>query len=439
MTGSDNDRILRAAAPIATTIRLAFWLVAMLAALTGTLRPGTGLAQEPQLPASTNEISTAKTSELESFVWDFGRSTDPEFNDEPQGWKRVTGTGYPSYIEGKIVPRDLAFSQSIRKLDLAAIAAWTRLRPSLNSVLDRQGIELPPFPPSISDMVVDRYFRVQLDGGQFSIESPMIPASRLYQYRFSCDITTRGLRRDTARAEFVFLTDDGVKVQRGKEIPQYKELATYSTARITGNTEWRRLSLDLIRPPQTATKMLVRLHVEQSEDGQQDISGTIGFDNVRIDQYPQLQLATNEPLGVYKTGSPIVATAKIMGLSRDASRVRFDLVDQAEELVASSELEVLHQTKRKDRNKSESDLADEFDSEVSWPLPRLQPGFYRINARLVGTNSETLSTETTVAVIDALVEGPARGCAGCTLPQGNSGIRAKERARWAGSLGVAWI
>ncbi|MFK8113366.1 MAG: hypothetical protein AB8B91_14270, partial [Rubripirellula sp.] len=72
-------------------------------------------------------------------------------------------------------------------------------------------------------------------------------------------------------------------------------------------------------------------------------------------------------------------------------------------------------------------------------LPRLQPGFYRINARLVGTNSETLSTETTVAVIDTLVEGPAHGCFGWTLPQGNSGIGAKELARWAGSLGVAWI
>ncbi len=343
----------------------------------------------------------------------------------PKGWKRAEGIGYPAYVKAGLAARDPELAEQFGRLDTAIVRGWQKLKKLYPDL---------PFPPSVADAIVDRYFQVELDGGQFEAHSPALPASRMFQYRFSCQIMTQGLRHDRVRAEFVFL--DNHSVDSGEKDAKDNVLAVHSTPAITGTTKWTPVSLELVRPPVGAAKMLVRLIVERSEDGLEDIRGTIGFDDVRIDQYPQLQITTDQPLGVYAYGSPIVTTAKIMGLPPDASKVHFRVFDSSDQEVASRRLPVRHRTL--DENEP-SDDDGPVDSSVTWRLPRIDPGFYRVTASLDGKRASTLATETTLAVIDRIIGGPPHGCFGWTLKEGHQGIPARDLAAWLADLGVAWV
>ncbi len=90
-------------------------------------------------------------------------------------------------------------------------------------------------------------------------------------------------------------------------------------------------------------------------------------------------------------------------------------------------------------NLSESDTSSSVGSEVTWQLPSMGPGFYRVAASIVGKNSSSLSTDVTFVVIDELVGGPPHGPFGWTLPSGAGSMTSRELVSWLTSLGVAWV
>ena len=351
-----------------------------------------------------------------SVVWDFGRSNDPEFRGVPDGWKRYEGIGYPKYVGIEIKAKDVELERELIRLDTSLIQLWKRLKAIYPSI---------PLPPSITDLMVDRYLRVDLDGGQAKYESPSVPAKRIFQYGFSCKMMTQGLRHDSARAELIFQDD------------RNQELAVHSTAPMRGTNEWTLVTLDLVRPPVGATRMAVRLLVDRSDDGLEDVRGAVGFDDVRIEQFPQLQITTDIPLGIYKLGQVIEARAKIMGLSVAESKIQFRLFDSDENEMVNKLLTVNPQ------HATDGDeptvLGDMVDSEVKWVLPALGAGFYRIDASIVGRRSENLSATTTLAVIDEALGGPPHGSFGWTMPSGSEGIPQRDLALWLADLGVAWV
>ncbi len=371
---------------------------------------GSAHADDGPAQSSERDMPTASETQLEMFAWDFGRSDDKAYRGLPDNWKRFEGIGFPKYVDWAIVARDPSFEKSVQELDTTVIRWWDKyLKPRFSS--------LPPLPPSIADALVDRYLRIQLDGGQFKAQSPSIPASRMYQYRFSADIMTQGLRHDTAHAELVFLDDRGA------------ELTRHATLRRGGTTPWTRLEVDLVRPPVGATAMMVRVVVARSDDGLEDIRGQIGFDNLRIQQYPQLQLTTDEARGIYSVGRPVAATVKIMGLPSGSSQIRFSLIDHSGRELSNKLTQVKHR----------KGVVETMDSEVTWTLRRLDPGFYRVAASIVGQEPSALSAETTFAVIDELVGGPPHGPFGWTLPRGAGPVPPRELATWLTQLGVAWV
>ncbi|MGB7324576.1 MAG: hypothetical protein WBD31_06875 [Rubripirellula sp.] len=375
----------------------------------------------------SNESAAVAITELKSFVWDFSRKDDQGFDGEPDGWKRATGNSYPSYVQYEIVARDPEFERSMLKIDSSTLRPWLKLRSQFPS--------LPALPPSIADMTVDRFVKIELDGGQFTAQSPVIEASRMYQYRFSADIMTKGLRHDTARAELVFLDESN------------QELARHSTVPRGGTTGWTTCLVELVRPPMGAKAMMIRIMVQRSEDGLEDIRGTIGFDNLRIEQYPQLQVVTDQARGVYRIGQPITTTAKIMGLPAGASQIQFRLLDHDNRELASELLSVNHRgdsASKTSASENPSVASDEtatrsVDSDVTWQLPHVDVGFYRVAASIVGKRASTLSTDVSFVVIDDLVGGPPHGPFGWTLPNGNSQVPARELGPWLASLGVAWV
>ena len=348
-----------------------------------------------------------------------------------------------------------------------AINAWQSLRDNTKS---NSWIANLPTPPSLADATVDRYLKIDLDGGQFKVLSPSIPSSRLYQYQLRCDVKTQGLRYDTAKVEFVFLDRSG------------DEIMVKSSDPLGGTQDWSTIVFPMVRPPKRATVMAVRLIVQRSEDGFEDIRGTIGFDNVRIDQFPQLRVTTDRSHGVYPVGDPVEVRASILGLTSANSIVHFRVIDHEGKQVDSGKVPI--DMTGEDRNVA-VDAPPRESSEVSWRGRLLEPGFYHLfasiegpsgrgqshfnsfrtgslNAKMArsdaarsngsrsksGSNLESglriqkrsiLTSETTLAVIDPAIEGAEHSPFGWTLPRDVINIPLRELVSWLSSVGVTWV
>ena len=413
MTGAPIGRILRTPERNAKTAWKATVVHAFVACLTVVATPF--LLAAPAR-ADTPVDNPLEISDLQGIRWDFSRSTDQDFNDWPDGWQRHKGIGYPQYVSCLIAAKDPDLEKQLLKIDTALVRGWAAVRQQFPS--------LPALPPAVTDSMIDRYLRVDLDGGQVKVQTTRVRVSRLYQYRFTCRIMTQGLRYDTARAELVFLDKQG------------QEISSHPTASVGGTSNWIPVEVDRLQPPPGSETVLVRLVVQSGEDGIEDIDGTIGFDDLWIEQYPQLQVATNEPLGIYVEGQPIEATARVMGLPLGASKVRFRLYSSDNEELADRLQSVANLKPKRGEPKRPG---NSVNTELSWRLPRLQPGFYRVTAALEGDQTSTLATETTLAVISKLVSGPPHGSFGWTLPEGSKGISPRDLAPWLARLGVAWV
>ncbi|MEM9587834.1 MAG: hypothetical protein AAGA03_11195, partial [Planctomycetota bacterium] len=367
---------------------------------------------------------------LENYHWDFGRPNDLDSDDQPDGWHRKRGRGYPNYIRVQITPHQPQWQRRLRQLDTAVILRWPGIRK--NAPL------LPELPPSIADALVDRYLRVEMDGGKVMLTSSPIPASSMFQYRFSCRVKTEQLIHDRVSAEVVF-TDD-----------QHVVLKTQSTPVVTGNRDWQTLVIEKLKPPADATLARVRLHVQGGNDGQEDLRAVVGFDNIAINQFPQLQISTDRRLGIYRVGDTVTARAKVMGLPVDESEVVFRLLDRTGTEVNQAVRGVALPRRRRSDDGLSVTPPESLDAEVKWDLADLSPGYYRVTAALrqqgwAKLQMTSLATETTVAVIDTLVDSPPHGAFGWTLPQrmyaSNDAkpLDSRKIAPWLADLGVAWV
>ncbi|TWT79100.1 hypothetical protein CA13_04970 [Planctomycetes bacterium CA13] len=400
---------------------------------------------------SDNRIPQPSNTALTAYVWDFSRSIDNNYDDWPDNWQRKVGSRYPQYVKIGISPHDESVEQKGRHFDSEVIRYWPNLRQHFDS--------LPPLPPSFADLVSDRYLEVELDGGLAMVQSDKVKTSRVYQYRLSARVMTRNLVHDSARVEFVFIDEDGQQVE------------VHSTEPVSGATNWKELVINNVRAPNHATHMFVRLIVEGAEDGLEDIRGTVGFDDIRIEPFPQLQLITDEPLGVYEYGHGVVATAIVLGLPTGASKVHFQLFDVNGKKLASERADIATSIRERTitidsiqmQSATDKESKQLLDMRFNWTLPRMRPGFYRVTAFLEGKHISSLSTETNVAVIEPLVDTRVPGCFGWTLPQGdkvphglgasgvitatendsaapsNDYIASRDLVNWLLQIGVDWV
>lgn len=414
---------------------------------TRSQKPFVGQRSSASRGVISNEAREASaTRPLRTFHWKFGRSDDPNFTGMPVGWIRYTGIGYPKFVQSALVAKDPGLEKKVQRVDAWLINAWQSLQ---DQRADYPWLADLPAPPSVGDLAVDRFLRVQLDGGQFKLQSPAVDSARQYQYQLSCDVMTEGLRYDSVRIEFVFLDQNN------------KEISVRTSDRISGTQDWKRLAVKMVRPPVGVTKMAVRLIVERSQDGFEDIRGTIGFDNVRIDQFPQLRVTTDQPNGVYGSSTSVECQASILGLGASAASVNFQLLDHRGNEIGKSKIEV-NSAANAWKLKPIADIVAPLDeSHVQWRTPRLDPGFYRVIATIdhpresvgsdesgtVSTSSSTSSghpwprlvSETTLVVLDPALQGPVHGPFGWTLPKEVIRQPPRDLVKWLTDLGVAWI
>ena len=87
---------------------------------------------------------------------------------------RMIGVGtrglvFQNLFQGELVARDGGFEERVQRIDSAMMQAWQALR---EKAKPQSWMSRLPTPPSIADWTVDRYLRIDLDGGQFKVQSP---------------------------------------------------------------------------------------------------------------------------------------------------------------------------------------------------------------------------------------------------------------------------
>ena len=402
--------------------------------------------------------SLATPNQPQQVVWDFSRKDDPGFFDWPEGWQRKRGNGYPAYVAANIVPRDAKLQSLAQSVDQSLLSAWQMVSewmriaaatdtPNPTDTPGGTAVTLP-LPPSIADMVVDRFFEVRLDGGRFLARSPIVPAEATYQYQLRCDMRCNGLVHDVAKTELIFVDGDG------------NELMTRGTKTISGTRRWDTHRIDRIVPPRGTRGMFVRLTVHGSEAGLEDIRGQIGWDNIVITRYPQLQMATDAPLGVYRPGEPIEVRTRALGVDATDAAVVFQVINDAGRVVRR------HRVGLQDRMTLSQWLTTRAERSIRWQMNPLPPGFYRVVARVdahadaaaagpesfwstitrwfdavsLHEPSNLLAAETTIAVLQPMLDGQPYGPFGWSLEETlHPSLPAKDVARYMVDSGVSWL
>ena len=361
--------------------------------------------------------------------WTFERIDDRDSNGQPDGFTRRESIGFPRYVDAEIVPRDPKQRQTFQDVDAAVLRGYQAANRWLSKFAGPT-FRLP-WPPSLVDLAVDHYYRIDLDGGQFQARTNTFPADADYRYTLSCDLRCEGLLHDRVSVELVFLDSED------------QTLRTIPLGPISGTKPWRTLVNTAAAPTQT-TNMFLRLSVLGGKDGLEDIRGRIGFDNLSVTASPQLKLTTDQVRGVYLQDDTIVATAAATGTGPRDHAIEFVVTDALHR-------EVLRQraTIRQDPSGDTKPLT----KTARWTLPPLPAGAYHLSAQSAQSaewansgnstpfrSGDPLRAETTFAVLDPRLTGPPHGVFGWTLQRAiDPQDPAKPFAEFLRQSGAAWL
>lgn len=362
--------------------------------------------------------------------WNFGRHDDRDFDQWPDGWKRLSGRDYPSYVAIDIQSAETKLEALAKQADAKLLPWWvqTRLKladtpgwlPGIPSrwlnLAQAVGGAMPGLPPSLSDRVSSQYLSIRLDGGGALLQSPKFPVSVMYSYVLSSRIRTRGLEHDSGWAEIVFLDSQG------------QPMKTTATGQVSGTSAWTQVQTPAIAPPIGCTEAVLRVRVEPTGRGA-DIRGEVEFDQLLLNQFPQLHVRGAADTGIYQKGEAVKVTAEAMGLRFKTASIRFTLFDAYQQPIEQNVSVV-------DTHQDDSQLSA-YGGLATWTLPDLPSGFYRITAQLIAADRSALETETTFAVLEPLAgqSGPF----GWTLPHGAPRGDLRALPEWLRNCRVGWL
>ncbi len=152
---------------------------------------------QPQQTVTENSV-VVEDKRLSGIVasWTFERNDDIDFDGWPESWERESGRDYPAYLPIRVVPHDPQLLQAVQFIDAKLLLAWRNWQ--------RKFKWLPALPPSITDLTVGHYLRIDLNGGWAMVKSKKWPVDPLYRYRLELEGTCASLIHDHAWAELVF-------------------------------------------------------------------------------------------------------------------------------------------------------------------------------------------------------------------------------------------
>ena len=324
------------------------------------------------------------------FHCDFGRATDADYDDWPDGWTRRCGQRLPHYVAVKITP------------DASA-------------------------PGGGHCLCAD------LDGGGAVAVTPAIAVRPGYEWVLDAFIKTDGLEHDQAFLSLTFLDDKRRPVDR-----------RVSEA-VGQTTPWKKIRLGPFSPTNDQVRWaVIAVHLEPpAGEPQEDLKGSAQFADIWLGQLPRIMLSTGRPVNIVADGDPIQVACRVTRLTANDPRVTFALFDVQGERLAQQEVSLLAEASA-DRipGKAPGDQAP--GCAATWQPPLAGPGFYRVEAAIRQPWGAVCRRTLSVAVIEPLPRGAPReagsgGPFGWSLPPSDKPLPPAKLLPWLSQAGVHWV
>jgi hypothetical protein len=221
-----------------------------------------------------------KATEVKQF--DFRLSPQGDFN-QPEGWVRYRGPGYPFYITAELTKEEFA--------------------------------------------VGGRSLRFQLNGGNCAYFSPVIDVSADFNYVLVGQIKTKGLSLDEALLMIEFLD------QAGKIVG-----TTPTSQRVRGDSDWTVVRVGPLPAP--AEAKTCRIACVTKAGDVPDLAGKVYFDDLWLGRLPRLEVETTGRYRLFDVGSDKRAKVIVRGDEGRDLRAKFYLFDADRKLLAEESLPV---------------------------------------------------------------------------------------------------
>lgn len=350
--------------------------------------------------------------------WSFDRSDDVNYDGFPDGWRRQAGPGYPAYQQVTIQPHNLSQLAEAEAIDRAAALWWQSLRK-----LPRVGNGLPTLAPIAMESLVDRYLRIDLNGGATMVQSPRFAIDWSSSYRVSLRMKTDRMKHSVASAAIVFFDS------------RLNEIARHTTEPVQGETAWSIRDIGPVAPPPNAVEAVVEFLVEPQLRA--DISGWVGFDSLHIYQLPQLALETKSMAGLHRVGDLVELECRLSGVHASRAVLALTLLDAFGKALAQQELPIeLTRTQPASPSEEDPDRYRGLAGRAIWTVPVQTPGFYRVAASLVKPEQTELQCETSFAIIDRLPSAP--NPFGWTMSLDFPGLNRRQLPQLLNDCHVGW-
>jgi hypothetical protein len=222
-----------------------------------------------------------RATEVRQF--DFRLSPQGDFN-QPEGWVRFRGRGYPFYIAAELTAEEFA--------------------------------------------VGGRSLCVRLNGGDCAFLSPPIEVTSDFNYVLQGQIKTKGLLQDQALILMEFLDSQGNIVG-----------TTPTSNRVGGESDWTVVRVGPCPAPDSARTC--RIGCVTKAGSVPDLSGKVYFDDLWLGRLPRLEVETSGKYRLFDVEGQKQAKVLVRGDEGRDLQAKFELMDADGKLVAQESLAVV--------------------------------------------------------------------------------------------------
>jgi len=319
----------------------------------------------------------------------FDETVDRDFDTWPDGWRRQRGPGYPHFLK----------------------------------------MEIADDPSPIGPCS----FCIHLDGGAAAVHSPLVPLEPQYDYVLEGLVQTAGLVDDRAFLSLTLLDE------------QEQPVGRWTSDSLADTEDWVKLRVGPVGVSQLRARYaVIGLHVEPSD--QQDLAGTVRFDDLWLGRLSKLELRGPRALNLYDRADEIQLTGRVSGVETEGCRLVLELRDTFDRVIGRDQRALTIGTEPQwapaDNVQEPATLpTGQLTSEpgnFGWRPPIAGDGFYRVEARLEGPSGILHSRQINVVVAQPLPMAD-QGEFGWTLSSVPDSLDDNDLSRLLAQVGINWV
>ncbi len=320
------------------------------------------------------------------------RPADVNYDTWPDHWTRRRDKNHPAFLKIGIVSGDIA-----------------DVRPVADS----------PHEP--------RWLRVGLDGGAAAVYSPAVEVSPHFAYRLEVRLRTRDLRHDEVYCSLTF------------HDAQERPLERYESPRLRRADDWSIVQIGPLAPrSDDVRRAVVGLHVAPTAKA--DLTGAVGFDDIRLARLPRVTFTANSPHHVYTDPQAIILTCQTSGASEPDPGFRLRVYDINGQVVDESSQRI---GGKPIAPAGDAAAGAAYAGALRWSPRITEPGYYRAEAEMHTRQGVAHRRSLSLAVVREPQSHGMRamtsGAFGWSLPPGNDPLPLEALASLTLQAGVQWV